>query len=73
MHHPHPKTPLSATFEAEALSEGASRGFQALAIPVNYRVFVAHGYCYGAMDFRKDSSVLSFSSGSMPRKSSTEM
>ena len=56
VHHPHPKTPLSATFEAEALSEGASRGFQALAIPINYRVFVANGYCYGAMEFLEETT-----------------
>lgn len=54
VHHPHPKTPLSATFEAGAFSEGTSRGFQALAIPVNLRVFIANGYWYGAMEFLEE-------------------
>ena len=54
MHHPHPKTPLSATFEATAFSEGSSRGFQALSIPLNDRTFIANGYWYGAMEFMEE-------------------
>ncbi len=51
VHHPHPKTPLSATFEASAFSEGTTHGFQALAMPINYHTFVANGYWYDAMEF----------------------
>ena len=54
MHHPQPKTPLSATFEASAFSEGSTRGFQALAIPLNFRAFIANGYWYGAMEFLEE-------------------
>jgi pyruvate,water dikinase len=56
VHHPHPKTPLSATFEASAFSEGASRGFQALAIPMNWRVLIVNGYWYGAMEFLEETT-----------------
>jgi pyruvate,water dikinase len=50
MHHPHPKTPLTATFEVPAFSEGGTRGFQALGIRVNYRTFTANGYVYSALE-----------------------
>ncbi|MDZ4278219.1 MAG: hypothetical protein U1B78_03675, partial [Dehalococcoidia bacterium] len=50
VHHPHPETPLTATFEAPACSEGSSRGFQALKIPANYRIFIANGYSYETME-----------------------
>jgi len=51
VHHPHPKTPLTATFEAPAFSEGASRGFQALSLPLNWRALVVNGYWYGSFEF----------------------
>lgn len=51
MHHPHPKTPLSASFEAPAFAEGASRGFQQLKVPLTLRVLVLNGYWYYASDF----------------------
>ena len=54
MHHPHPKTPLSATFEGPAFCEGTSSGFQGLGVPLNYRVFVCNGYWYGATEFYEE-------------------
>ncbi|MEX0785124.1 MAG: PEP-utilizing enzyme, partial [Dehalococcoidia bacterium] len=51
VHHPHPKTPLSASFEVPCFSQGSSRGFQGLTIPINYRSIVINGYQFDAMDF----------------------
>lgn len=56
VHHPHPKTPLTATFEAPAFSEGTSRGFQALALPINFRVFVVNGYWYNSLELLKEAT-----------------
>ena len=56
VHHPHPKTPLTATFEAAASSEGMTRGFQALAMPVNLRIFVANGYWFDSMEFLEETT-----------------
>ncbi|MGB2693746.1 MAG: PEP-utilizing enzyme [Dehalococcoidia bacterium] len=55
MHHPHPKTPLSATFEAPAFAQGASLGFQQLQIPMDLRVLILNGYWYGASEFAEPS------------------
>ncbi|OGO49445.1 MAG: hypothetical protein A2148_08175 [Chloroflexi bacterium RBG_16_68_14] len=54
VHHPHPNTPLTATFEAPAFSEGTTRGFQALAIPITYHTIVVNGYWYDAMEFLEE-------------------
>lgn len=56
LHHPHPKTPLTATFEAPAFSEGASRGFRALALPISWRVLIVNGYWYGALEFLEETT-----------------
>lgn len=49
-HHPHPKTPLTATYEGPAFTEGATRGFHALAMPINWHTFIVNGYWYGSME-----------------------
>ena len=56
MHHPHAKTPLTATFYAQAFAEGATIGFQALGIPVDYHVLIVNGYWYGAMEFSEEAT-----------------
>lgn len=53
-HYPHPTTPLTATFEAPAFSEGASRGFQALAIPLKWPVLIINGYWYSSFEFLEE-------------------
>ncbi len=49
VHRPHPVTPLTATFESPAMSEGSTRGFQALAMPMNFVNIQINGYVYGSM------------------------
>lgn len=51
IHHPHPATPLTATYESPAMSVGSTRGFQALAMPVNFVQMPINGYIYGTMQF----------------------
>ncbi len=53
-HFPHPVTPLTATMESPAFAEGASRGFQAVGIPMNLRHFTANGYTYLSMEFLEE-------------------
>jgi phosphohistidine swiveling domain-containing protein len=54
VHYPHPVTPLTATLETPAFIEGASFGFQAIGIPLNFRHFTANGYIYLAMEFLEE-------------------
>jgi pyruvate,water dikinase len=56
VHFPHPVTPMTATFEAVCFSEGASRGFQAIAIPINYRTLAVNGYLYISMELLKEAN-----------------
>lgn len=56
VHFPHPATPLSASFEIPAFSAGASRGFQALAMPVNFRALCVNGYLYQTMEFYEETT-----------------
>jgi pyruvate,water dikinase len=49
VHQPHPVTPLTATYESPAMSEGSSRGFQALAMPMNFASTQINGYIYSSM------------------------
>ncbi len=46
VHFPHPLTPLTATAEVPAFAEGSTRGFRALAMPLDIRCLVVNGYCY---------------------------
>ena len=57
VHQPHPVTPLTASFESTAMSEGSTRGFQALAMPMNF-VNMAYivGVFFGALCFRHTGS-----------------
>jgi pyruvate,water dikinase len=56
MHHPHPKTPLSATFEMPAYGEGSSRGFQAIQIPMQFHVACLNYYAYNASEFLEETT-----------------
>jgi phosphohistidine swiveling domain-containing protein len=56
VHFPHPVTPLTATFEAPCFSEGASRGFQAVAIPLNYQTLPINGYLYISFELLKEAT-----------------
>ncbi len=53
VHQPHPVTPLTATYESTAMSEGSTRGFQALAMPMNFVNISINGYVYGSMQMLK--------------------
>ncbi|MCL6646223.1 MAG: hypothetical protein K6U88_14895 [Dehalococcoidia bacterium] len=46
MHFPHPCTPLSASIDAPAFSEGTTAGYRALGAPVRVHVFTPNGYWY---------------------------
>ncbi len=46
MHFPHPSTPLSASIDAPAFSEGTTAGYRALGAPVRVHVFTPNGYWY---------------------------
>jgi len=50
MHYPHPFTPMTASYEFPAFGEGCTRGFQAIAMPVQYHTLVLNGYGYQAME-----------------------
>jgi phosphohistidine swiveling domain-containing protein len=46
MHFPHPCTPLSASIDAPAFSEGTTAGYRALGAPVRVHVSTPNGYWY---------------------------
>jgi phosphohistidine swiveling domain-containing protein len=56
VHFPHPVTPLTATLETPAFTEGASRGLQAISIPLNFRQLSANGYVYLCMEFLEETT-----------------
>ncbi len=56
VHFPHPVTPLTSSIETPSFTEGASRGFQAISIPLTFRHFVANGYVYLCMEFLEETT-----------------
>jgi len=56
VHHPHPPTPLTATFEAPAFSEGTTKGFRALAMPITHHTILVNGYWFDAMQFEQETA-----------------
>jgi len=56
VHQPHPVTPLTATFESPAMSEGSSRGFQALAMPLNLVSMTINGYIFSSMQMLQEAT-----------------